>query len=157
MSDEDAMLKAVLANPEDDTARLVYADAVQEHDEDLAQLIRRGVPCHCVSADQPRGLPGCYQCGSRRWLDRCEEPGCKAAGFDCWIDRPADDHSPEEAVVYCGEHATLHGFCSCCGAFWAGVDSFESTGLCDHCRHELRDDEHEWDDDGFHEYGVDHA
>lgn len=32
MSDEDAMLAAVLAYPEDETARLVYADAVQERE-----------------------------------------------------------------------------------------------------------------------------
>lgn len=41
MNDGDALLAAILANPDDDTARLVYADWLQEHgDEDRAAFIR---------------------------------------------------------------------------------------------------------------------
>jgi uncharacterized protein (TIGR02996 family) len=41
MSDEDALLAAIIADPDDDTPRLVYADWLQENgDEDRAEFIR---------------------------------------------------------------------------------------------------------------------
>lgn len=41
MSDEDALLAAILADPDEDTPRLVYADWLQEHgDADRAEFIR---------------------------------------------------------------------------------------------------------------------
>lgn len=41
MSDLDALLKAILANPEDDTVRLVYADALEENGQaERAEFIR---------------------------------------------------------------------------------------------------------------------
>ena len=41
MSDRDALLAAILAHPDDDTPRLVYADWLDEHDEpDRAEFIR---------------------------------------------------------------------------------------------------------------------
>lgn len=44
MSDGDALLRAILLNPADDVARLVYADWLQENGDDLqADLIRVGV------------------------------------------------------------------------------------------------------------------
>ncbi len=41
MTERDALLAAILQNPDDDTPRLVYADWLQEHDEDRrAEFIR---------------------------------------------------------------------------------------------------------------------
>lgn len=41
MSDEDALIAAVIAHPDEDTPRLVYADWLQEHgDADRAEFIR---------------------------------------------------------------------------------------------------------------------
>jgi uncharacterized protein (TIGR02996 family) len=41
MNDGDSLLAVILANPDDDTPRLVYADWLQEHgDEDRAEFIR---------------------------------------------------------------------------------------------------------------------
>jgi uncharacterized protein (TIGR02996 family) len=41
MTDRDALLAAITANPDEDTPRLVYADWLQEHDEaDRAEFIR---------------------------------------------------------------------------------------------------------------------
>ncbi|MCI0701460.1 MAG: TIGR02996 domain-containing protein [Planctomycetia bacterium] len=41
MSEEAALLRAIYANPDDDTARLVYADWLDEHDQpDRAEFIR---------------------------------------------------------------------------------------------------------------------
>lgn len=51
MSDERAFLKAIRANPDDRTARLVYADWLQERDDPRGELIRieeelSGLPIH---------------------------------------------------------------------------------------------------------------
>src|SRR5437762_96441 len=40
MSDRDSFLRAIRANPDDDTLRLVFADWLDEHDDPLGQLIR---------------------------------------------------------------------------------------------------------------------
>src|SRR5687768_1094845 len=41
MSDRDALLRAIIDNPDDDAPRLVYADWLDEHgDPDLAEFIR---------------------------------------------------------------------------------------------------------------------
>src|SRR5690349_19107223 len=42
--EQAALLAAIVANPDDDTARLVYADWLQEHgDEEQAQFIRASI------------------------------------------------------------------------------------------------------------------
>lgn len=66
MTDRDALHKAILANPFDDTPRLVYADCLDEHGEhDRAEFIRVGCelarleslpPIHNVYAGPHRGL-----------------------------------------------------------------------------------------------------
>ena len=54
MSDEAALLKAIYANSDDDTPRLVYADWLDEHDQpERAEFIR--VECQAARAD--RGSP----------------------------------------------------------------------------------------------------
>ena len=44
---------------------------------------------------------------------------------------------------YCPDHAYDNGFCSCCGAFWGGIDSFDHNnpaGVCEHCRDAIETD-----------------
>jgi uncharacterized protein (TIGR02996 family) len=40
MSDEQAFLSAIMANPDDQTAKLVYADWLQERDDPRAEIVR---------------------------------------------------------------------------------------------------------------------
>ena len=146
MSNRSAMFAAVVANPDDDTTRLVYADAVQEAgDEPLAQLIRVGVLCGCVAGGRLQGVESCYSCGNKGWIHRCQEPECRFAGIPCEIGDLSEFEQPTE--FFCGDHASKHGYCGCCGSFWGGIDSFEATGLCDHCRDQLREDESDWGDE----------
>jgi uncharacterized protein (TIGR02996 family) len=52
VSDEDALLAAILADPDDDTPRLVYADWLDEHGRhDRAEFIR--LQCPTGAADDP--------------------------------------------------------------------------------------------------------
>ncbi len=54
MTEAEAFVAAILADPADDTARLVYADWLQEHgDEDRAAFIRTG----CALANLVRPAP----------------------------------------------------------------------------------------------------
>src|SRR4051794_20425595 len=57
MTDEKALLQYVLANPDDDTARLVYADCLQEAGEATrvarAELIRAQVALAKLPAEAP--------------------------------------------------------------------------------------------------------
>jgi uncharacterized protein (TIGR02996 family) len=47
MHDRDALLRAVVANPDDDAPRLVYADWLDEHgDPDRAEFIRIQIELH---------------------------------------------------------------------------------------------------------------
>ena len=49
MTDQDALLRAIVRHPEDDTPRLVYADWLQEHDrDDEAEFLR--VQCRLAAA-----------------------------------------------------------------------------------------------------------
>jgi uncharacterized protein (TIGR02996 family) len=55
MSDEDALLRAIHANPDDDTPRLVYADWLDEHGQpERAEFIRVQVQI-AVSNNEPEG------------------------------------------------------------------------------------------------------
>lgn len=148
MSDVTATLAATLANPECDTTRLAHADAIQEStgDESLAALIRAGVPCGCIYLHNGMvcaSTPDCGTCQRKLWLRRCEHEGCRNAGRLCvlevWERDPGpDDKDTEE--FFCPAHAPEHGYCSACGAFWSGIDSFENSGLCDPCADEIEND-----------------
>ena len=53
MTDQDALLRAVRAHPDDDTPRLVYADWLDEHgDPRRAEFVR--VQCRIARADDDR-------------------------------------------------------------------------------------------------------
>lgn len=154
MTDREATFIKVIDNPEDDTARLVHADAVQEDGEDsLATLIRVGVLCHCTQ--DVLGLPECQSCNNVRWNNRCEHEDCRMRGYECFITTYDDENADIIDGWYCSGHAALHGFCPTCGTFCAGIGSFEATGMCDECRDAARDDEWmedeyapDWEDDG---------
>lgn len=79
----------------------------------------------------------------------CEHEGRRGDGLPCFL--PDDDRDLDDPNGwYCPEHAQEHGFCWCCGDFWGGVESFDfGSGLCEHCRDEVGDDEEDedWDDD----------
>jgi uncharacterized protein (TIGR02996 family) len=56
MSDRDSFLRAIRANPDDDTLRLVFADWLDEHDDPLGQLIRVQIELEPIreQLDSPR-------------------------------------------------------------------------------------------------------
>src|ERR1700684_315200 len=58
MTDEQALLTAIAANPEDDTVRLVYADYVEEcGDPDRAEFIRNQVELARMNLNDPARRP----------------------------------------------------------------------------------------------------
>jgi uncharacterized protein (TIGR02996 family) len=69
VTDLDALLAAVLDRPDDDTPRLVYADAIEEQ----------------------AGAVACEMCHGGRWCPNCSGEGCSpygvAANGDCLVDR----------------------------------------------------------------------
>ncbi|MBA4068200.1 MAG: hypothetical protein C0501_31765 [Isosphaera sp.] len=71
MSDEDALLAAILADPDDDTPRLVYADWLDEHGRhDRAEFIRLQCPTG-PAADDPSAEDRAAELEERnrgRWL-----------------------------------------------------------------------------------------
>lgn len=169
-SDEELMRAAVLDHPEDDTIRLAYADVVQERDEQLAALIRSRLPCMVchttgyidppfVGTSTPGGEPidyDGYECGAcikQGWVPFCQHEGCRSAGRLCVMQgwpRITGPDDPDIEEWFCREHAAAHGYCPCCGSFNAGIDSFERSGICDHCADQLEDDseeEREWEDE----------
>lgn len=158
-TDRASLFQAVKAAPDDDTVRLVYADAVQESgDEELASLIRVGVLCWCERSAHPwkmHGVDRCYTCGDKGWVRRCQEDECRRDALTCVVEGHVNGERDDIEEYYCGEHAPLHGYCSACGAFCTGIDSFEALGICDPCRDELREYDEEDDDWADVEYGAD--
>jgi uncharacterized protein (TIGR02996 family) len=54
MSDGNALLRAILDNPDDDAPRLIYADWLEEHgDPDRATFIRAQIELACLPPDHP--------------------------------------------------------------------------------------------------------
>jgi len=65
MTDHDALYRAIIAHPEDDTPRLVYADWLQETDRaEEAEFIRLGCRLEAATPDHPEYV---------EWLARHEE------------------------------------------------------------------------------------
>lgn len=69
MTDHDALLRAILAAPHEDTPRLVYADWLQEHSHDArAEFIRVQVEmAKTPTCDRRQARRPCYQDGQCRW------------------------------------------------------------------------------------------
>lgn len=76
---------------------------------------------------------------------RCAREGCDGPAFPCYLD---DDllADPQRVTEHlCPLCAHEAGYCPGCGRFWAGVESFDFSGLCDDCRAEAADDEGDWE------------
>jgi len=56
VTDEDALIRAIIAAPADDAPRLVYADWLDEHDEALRANLIRGQIAGKSFGLKPRGL-----------------------------------------------------------------------------------------------------
>lgn len=85
----------------------------------------------------------------------CEEEGCGKPGLPCWLpDLDGTKVYDAPDAYYCQAHIEATGFCSGCGHFWGGVESFDfdPQHLCDNCRHdpdlsdgyERNDDHEDW-------------
>src|SRR5262249_10178667 len=106
MSERDGFLRAIAANPADDTVRLAFADWLEEHgDPDRAQLIPVQIPFG--NADRPSRPPGKLAACEKHLLDahRAE-----------WLGPLANvvaegDHEPFEPTFRRGfvESASIHG------------------------------------------------
>lgn len=79
----------------------------------------------------------------------CTECGTREALVECFLD-PRVTGKPDEYL--CHDHVTQACYCWACGVFSAGVGGWEmrSSGLCDDCADELREDDYE--DDGYPYY-----
>ena len=73
---------------------------------------------------------------------RCWQPGCPSTDtIKCqahYLDDDGEWHTDKSR--YCHDHAKDNGFCSCCGIFSAGVESYDfiHPGLCDNCYDEIQ-------------------
>ena len=91
----------------------------------------------------------------------CEQEGCQNEGIPCWypdyVEKIVGDQLPPPDHYYCGDHTFDQGFCSVCGDFWGGIESFEfhHPGLCDNCYSEVDQERHEYDDDDLEASGYD--
>src|SRR4051795_7636039 len=75
MADDDAFLRAIIDNPDDDVPRLVYADYLDEHgDPERAEFIR----AQCAVERLPPSDPECD-----RLYDRSED--LLAANRERWL------------------------------------------------------------------------
>jgi hypothetical protein len=79
----------------------------------------------------------------------CEEYGCLLDGLvECHLltfDK-GFVHAEEINFNYCQYHAYLNGFCSCCGDFWGGIESFEfenPSHLCENCLDQIKNESEE--------------
>lgn len=69
----------------------------------------------------------------------CGHEGCVEWAIPCFL--PGGE-APHEWL--CGTHAAGAGYCSACGEFWGGVESFDvGPGICQNCR----ETESGWSDD----------
>lgn len=68
----------------------------------------------------------------------CAHEDCVAWAIPCFL--PGGE-APHEWL--CGTHAAEAGYCSACGDFWGGIESFEfrHPRLCDNCHDELAEPE----------------
>ena len=70
---------------------------------------------------------------------KCEHPCCNANAIPCRLNDP--ETNKDVICFYCPEHAFINGFCSCCGEFWGGIESFDiGSGICENCLESVDDD-----------------
>lgn len=86
---------------------------------------------------------------------KCDKPGCMDDGsVKCHI--PDLMLSPNNAdnrfEHFCPEHAYDAGYCSLCGEFWGGIESFEFDNplfLCENCYEQIENEFYEEDEEDF--------
>lgn len=106
MTDGADLLAAVLANPDDDTVRLVYADWLQEHgDEARAEFIRVQIE---LARNDVLARGACSVCGKvtgERHAPKCE-----------WPQRWNALRRREKAFTHATERGSAHDWsiCRCC-------------------------------------------
>ena len=71
MTDREALFRAILDNPDDDTLRLIYADALEEEGNDRrAEFIRSQVQLANVHEYEPASIR-CRYLDREKWSGRC--------------------------------------------------------------------------------------
>lgn len=96
MSDEQAFLCSLIANPSDDTLRLVFADWLDDHGDPRGTFLRAEVALHQAGQSDRAGELREQLHRTRRDLD---------ARWLALVDRP----QPGWRIVRRGEHATAYG------------------------------------------------
>ena len=78
---------------------------------------------------------------------KCEHDGCfKDGSVECHVPAEQDIELIEHL---CQGHAYEAGYCSLCGSFWGGIESFDfdnPSHLCEHCLEQVKDEIGEDDD-----------
>lgn len=138
-SDLDALLAAVLASPEDDTPRLVYADALEERagpgDVKRAEFIR--VQCELATIQNPwceKTESPVHDRGYAKFAPHCRCSWCRlkrreymlSRRYICWDDW---DGAAKRYATFVGSNNWSRGFIAevhCTLAVWCG-------GPCERC------------------------
>jgi hypothetical protein len=90
-----------------------------------------------------------YRCSHFELLDdNTKGPRCKHRGVACYL----SSYGSKPYQYVCYAHRSDEGYCSSCGEFCAGLESFDfgrHAGYCDNCADQLEDfdDEYMADDD----------
>jgi len=78
---------------------------------------------------------------------KCEQEGCfKDGSVECRIPDTGYPVLPEtlnHIEHLCPDHAYENGYCSLCGDFWGGIESFDFNNpshLCEHCLEQVKDE-----------------
>lgn len=92
MIERDAFLRAIAANPDDDTVRLIFSDWLEENgDPERAEFIR--IQCELVSSDLSRERRHALRVRERALLDAHRHEWCQALGL------PIEDISFERGLI----------------------------------------------------------
>lgn len=76
---------------------------------------------------------------------KCQEIGCNQDAIECIL--PSFENDEEDIKeYYCPEHAFKKGYCSRCGQFCSGIESFDfGPGICKNCLDDIEDYEDKYD------------
>jgi len=92
-----------------------------------------------------RGMCEAQDAAQQEPRHTCDHDGCEQDGDPCFL---PDDPEGKPSHHYCDAHAHENGFCSLCGGFFGGIESFEfGNGLCEICDDAVRSDAGEFDDE----------
>src|SRR4051812_28928955 len=89
MTDREALYRAILANPDDDTLRLIYADALEEDgDGERAAFIRNHVRLAGLPEYDPAWVRARYRDHIDRFADEWKEELPRLPDGLSWADQP---------------------------------------------------------------------